>query len=178
MSDGSDGGTRNRYRIPNRYGTSTRDGTSPVHRRSPTRDRDSTAAPLVQATGFPPSFASASLAQHLLRGAVGFGGLIGAALLFPVLGWGGLALAPLGLLALRGCPLCWTMGLVQTVSMGRLRRSCADGRCELTTAAGSTRSVTVPSTAGSAPSVTAVGTPAVGAGPLPTPPGTWASDRD
>ncbi|WP_338700711.1 hypothetical protein V2W30_27645 [Streptomyces sp. Q6] len=42
-----------------------------------------------------------------------------------------LLLAPLGLFALRGCPMCWVIGLAETVSAGRLRRSCAEGSCEL-----------------------------------------------
>ncbi|MEU4574573.1 MULTISPECIES: hypothetical protein [Nonomuraea] len=78
------------------------------------------------------SFASASLPRHLLRGAAGFGALAGAVALLPLLGPVSLLLAPVGLLALRGCPACWAIGLAQTVSMGRLRRSCADGKCELT----------------------------------------------
>ncbi|GGQ07064.1 hypothetical protein BKA00_003230 [Actinomadura coerulea] len=80
------------------------------------------------------SFASTSLPRHLVRGATGFGALIGAFALLPVLGPGSLLLAPLGLLALRGCPACWAIGLVQTISMGRLQRSCKDGVCELTVA--------------------------------------------
>jgi hypothetical protein len=78
------------------------------------------------------SFASTSLSRHLARGAVGFGALIGSVALIPVLGLGSLLLAPVGALALRGCPTCWAIGLMQTISMGRLRRSCVDGRCELT----------------------------------------------
>ncbi|MFF0451608.1 hypothetical protein ACFYT4_35540 [Streptomyces sp. NPDC004609] len=78
-------------------------------------------------------FASSSLPRHLARGATGFGALAGAFLLFPVIGAFSLLLAPAGLLALRGCPMCWLIGLAQTVSRGRLRRSCTDeGRCELT----------------------------------------------
>lgn len=77
------------------------------------------------------SFASQSLARHLARGVVGFGGLVGSIALLPVVGPVSLLLLPVGLLALRGCPMCWTIGLVQTLSMGRLRRSCTDGRCEL-----------------------------------------------
>ncbi|MGR6913551.1 hypothetical protein ACU635_04800 [[Actinomadura] parvosata] len=77
------------------------------------------------------SFASASLARHLVRGAAGFGALIGSVALIPVLGLVSLVLAPLGLLVLRGCPMCWMIGLARTVSMGRLRRQCVDGRCEL-----------------------------------------------
>ncbi|MEL3949960.1 MULTISPECIES: hypothetical protein [Streptomyces] len=77
------------------------------------------------------SFASSSLPRHLARGALGFGALAASVLLVPVVGMAALLLAPLGLFALRGCPMCWTIGLLQTVSNGRLRRSCADGHCEL-----------------------------------------------
>ncbi|MFI6520931.1 hypothetical protein ACIBF1_35625 [Spirillospora sp. NPDC050679] len=76
-------------------------------------------------------FASTSLPRHLLRGAAGFGALVASFALLPVLGVGSLLLAPVGLVALRGCPACWVFGLVETVSRGRLRRSCEDGRCEL-----------------------------------------------
>ncbi|MGP4096002.1 hypothetical protein [Nonomuraea sp. KM90] len=82
-------------------------------------------------------FASASLPRHLLRGAAGFGALIGSVALLPALGPVSLMLVPAGLLALRGCPTCWAIGLVQTISRGRLRRRCVDGRCELTRAPGS-----------------------------------------
>ncbi|GLF99897.1 hypothetical protein [Streptomyces yaizuensis] len=78
------------------------------------------------------NFSSASLPRHLARGAAGFGSLAASVLLLPATGPVSLLLAPVGLLVLRGCPLCWTFGLVQTVSRGRLRRECRDGRCELT----------------------------------------------
>lgn len=78
-------------------------------------------------------FASTSLPRHLIRGAVGFGALIGSIALIPFVGLLSLVLAPIGLLALRGCPTCWTIGLVQTISRGRLERACVDGRCTLTT---------------------------------------------
>ncbi|MFJ3586076.1 hypothetical protein ACIPPS_28150 [Streptomyces sp. NPDC090127] len=82
-----------------------------------------------------PDFASASLTRHLVRGAVGFGGLIGAVALLPAVGPISLLLLPVGVLALRGCPMCWTVGLIQTVSRGRLRRrACESGRCTLTVA--------------------------------------------
>ncbi|MFI8929464.1 hypothetical protein ACIG3E_17515 [Streptomyces sp. NPDC053474] len=80
------------------------------------------------------NFASTSLPRHLARGALGFGALAGSVLLIPVVGLVGLLLAPLGLLALRGCPMCWTVGLLQTLSNGRLRRSCGDGSCHLSVA--------------------------------------------
>lgn len=80
------------------------------------------------------SFASTSLPRHLARGAVGFIALIAAVALIPVSWPASLLLAPVGLFALRGCPTCWAIGLLQTISMSRLRRSCVDGRCQLTVA--------------------------------------------
>ena len=82
----------------------------------------------------PRGLASTSVPRHLARGLVGFGGVVGSFALVPVLGYAALALLPVGLLALRGCPMCWTMGLIETISAGRLKRSCADGRCELSAA--------------------------------------------
>jgi hypothetical protein len=78
------------------------------------------------------SFASKSLSDHLVRGAIGFGALIAAFALLPVVGPISLVLAPVGLLALRGCPVCWVLGLAETLSRGRLQRTCTDGVCELT----------------------------------------------
>lgn len=77
------------------------------------------------------SFAGATVPRHLARGLLGFGALAGALILLPTIGPASLLLAPIGLLALRGCPMCWAIGLAQTVSAGRLRRSCTDGRCAL-----------------------------------------------
>nr|BFD90277.1 hypothetical protein KitaXyl93_16370 [Kitasatospora sp. Xyl93] len=65
---------------------------------------------------------------------VGFGSLIGSIALLPLVGPVGLVLLPVGLFALRGCPMCWTIGLMQTISRGRLQRSCEDGQCRLTVA--------------------------------------------
>jgi hypothetical protein len=77
------------------------------------------------------NFASASLLRHIVRGVIGFGGMVGALVLLPVVGWVSLLLLPIGLLALRGCPMCWVIGLVETVSRGRMRRDCVDGQCRL-----------------------------------------------
>jgi hypothetical protein len=85
------------------------------------------------------TFASASLTRHLVRGGIGFGALIGAFALVPAVGLYSLLLLPLGVLALRGCPTCWMIGLFETISNGRLRRTCDDGRCTLTVAAGEQR---------------------------------------
>lgn len=85
-------------------------------------------------------FASTSLPRHLIRGAVGFGALVGSIALIPLVGFLSLLLAPVGLLALRGCPTCWTIGLIQTISRGRLERTCVDGQCTLTPASSTTNS--------------------------------------
>jgi hypothetical protein len=75
--------------------------------------------------------ASKSVARHLARGVLGFG-LIGVAItLTTSVGPAALLLAPLGLVALRGCPTCWCVGLAQTISAGRLERSCTAANCTL-----------------------------------------------
>ncbi|MBO8202980.1 hypothetical protein ACFW4X_33195 [Streptomyces smyrnaeus] len=78
-----------------------------------------------------PGFASTSLPRHLVRGVVGFGSLTGCFVLLPLVGPISLLLLPIGALALRGCPMCWTVGLVQTLSRGRLQRSCKSGQCKV-----------------------------------------------
>jgi hypothetical protein len=79
----------------------------------------------------PSALASATVPVHLARGAIGFG-LLGAAFaLTPSHGPAALLLAPPGLVALRGCPTCWIAGLVQTISAGRLRRTCTEDGCTL-----------------------------------------------
>jgi hypothetical protein len=84
------------------------------------------------ARGGEKSFASRSVPVHLARGAIGFGLLAGSVALIPVVGLFSLLLAPVGVVALRGCPACWAIGLAQTISRGRLERSCVDGRCQVT----------------------------------------------
>ncbi len=75
--------------------------------------------------------ASKSVARHLARGALGFG-LIGVAIaLTRSVGPLALLLAPFGLVALRGCPTCWVVGLLQTMSAGHLERSCTEASCTL-----------------------------------------------
>ena len=85
------------------------------------------------------TLASTSLPAHLTRGALGFG-LLGAAIaLAPSHGPAALLLAPPGLLALRGCPTCWLVGLVETISAGRLRRTCTENGCALAPTAAAER---------------------------------------
>lgn len=80
------------------------------------------------------TFASTSVPRHLLRGAIGLGSVIGAVALIPTVGVISLLLLPVALIAFRGCPTCWVVGLFETISRGKLRRDCADGACRLTTA--------------------------------------------
>ncbi len=89
-----------------------------------------TKVPTAPETGF----AGKSVPRHLARGLIGFGLIIGSIALTPLLGPVALAAAPFGLVALRGCPVCWTIGLAQTISRGRLQRECAGGVCTLTAA--------------------------------------------
>ncbi|MFI9240729.1 hypothetical protein [Streptomyces sp. NPDC053079] len=80
------------------------------------------------------NFASKSVPRHLARGAIGFGLIIGSIALVPTAGPATLLAAPLALIAFRGCPTCWMVGLAQTISRGRLERQCVDGVCTLTKA--------------------------------------------
>jgi hypothetical protein len=78
-------------------------------------------------------FASKTLTEHLARGAVGLTAvalalaLADTSLVFP------LVLLPIALLALRGCPMCWLMGLGETIvarfTGSRAEGACVDGTC-------------------------------------------------
>jgi hypothetical protein len=63
-------------------------------------------------------FASASLTEHLVRGTVGMGSLVAAYQLmsYPSLAALGAAavFGIVSMVAMRGCPMCWTMGLFNT----------------------------------------------------------------
>jgi len=79
-------------------------------------------------------FASQGLVEHLLRGLIGLGALVGAVVWGPAHPVVALLLMAVGLVALRGCPMCWTVGLVQTVAAKLSGRStaglCSDGSCD------------------------------------------------
>ena len=74
-------------------------------------------------------FKSRSVAGHLVRGILGFGFLAIALLYAPVLGWWTLAPAAGALVCLRGCPMCWIVGLIETVLHRKAGVICADGSC-------------------------------------------------
>jgi len=68
---------------------------------------------------------------HLVRGAVGLIAAVLAIALLPGVGPLSLALLPLTVLAWRGCPTCWAVGLYSTLADDRARNSCrgAPGGC-------------------------------------------------
>jgi hypothetical protein len=74
-------------------------------------------------------FASRTVPAHLARGVLGFGLLIGSVALIQITGPISVILFPAGLVALRGCPTCWAIGLAQTISRGRLAKTCQDSSC-------------------------------------------------
>jgi hypothetical protein len=61
-------------------------------------------------------FASNTLLEHGLRGFVGIGTLWCAVTIAAAHPLGSLALGVVALLAFRGCPICWAIGLIETAS--------------------------------------------------------------
>jgi len=67
-------------------------------------------------------FASKTVPLHLLRGVGGFTAF-GLALFTAPWGWPPFLLLPLGLVLLRGCPMCWLVGLFETIGL-RTQMAC------------------------------------------------------
>jgi hypothetical protein len=72
---------------------------------------------------------SKSLTEHLVRGLVGFAALVGAFLVMLHESLWSIPLAALGVVLLRGCPTCWMVGLMETVTARSTAKVCADGAC-------------------------------------------------
>jgi len=70
------------------------------------------------------ALASSSVPRHLVRGAAGLLAFVGAFALLATAGAVGLLLLPVAVLAWRGCPTCWAIGLMETRRLG-----CPDGSC-------------------------------------------------
>ena len=64
-------------------------------------------------------FGSAFLGAHLMRGAAAAALLAWAIVHQTAHPWLSLGAGVATLVALRGCPMCWTVGLVETLSQGR-----------------------------------------------------------
>jgi hypothetical protein len=78
-------------------------------------------------------FASRSVIEHLLRGVAGLA-LFGAGFAWlPAHPLWALPAFVLAMVALRGCPMCWTLGLFETLARWPSRKlgtgACADGAC-------------------------------------------------
>ena len=71
-------------------------------------------------------FASRTLTEHLVRGVLGLVLVVAALALAASTPWA-LVLAVPGVLAWRGCPTCWALGLSATLA--RRRSTCVDGSC-------------------------------------------------
>ena len=62
------------------------------------------------------AFGNRSLAIHVLRGVLGFGSLVLALKGYDIVGWPALLLMGIAVWALKGCPICWTIGLFETLA--------------------------------------------------------------
>lgn len=62
------------------------------------------------------TFGNRSLVVHLVRGIVGALALFAALRGYDAVGWPALLLVGVTLWAFKGCPICWTIGLVETVA--------------------------------------------------------------
>lgn len=77
-------------------------------------------------------FMSQSLTEHLIRGVGGWACIALALWLAPTSLWA-LLLLPLALVFFRGCPMCWTIGLFETLRH-RLRGQAQADRAQFCTA--------------------------------------------
>jgi hypothetical protein len=78
-------------------------------------------------------FGSKTLLGHLVRGIIGGGALYAVVTYYPLYGWPLLLLMPIVLFALKGCPLCWLTGLIETMVKRDKKHMCVDGSCTLKT---------------------------------------------
>lgn len=62
------------------------------------------------------TFGNRSLALHLLRGAIGFTALAASLTTVNQSWWPTLVLMPVALWMLKGYPVCWTVGLFETLA--------------------------------------------------------------
>lgn len=74
-------------------------------------------------------FASKTLLEHLVRGAIGLGALWLALHFASVSVFIPIVLVPISLFALKGCPMCWLLGLGETL-LAKLRGKPAEGLCQ------------------------------------------------
>jgi hypothetical protein len=68
-------------------------------------------------------FGNRTILIHLVRGSLGFAALFAAVGCYDVIGWPALLMLPVVLWAFKGCPMCWTVGLFETVAAAIFKRS-------------------------------------------------------
>jgi hypothetical protein len=73
------------------------------------------------------TFGNRNISIHLAKGAGGFAALGCALATMNTTLWPSFVLLPLSLYLLRGCPMCWTIGLFETLVMRFHRRLAGDG---------------------------------------------------
>jgi hypothetical protein len=74
-------------------------------------------------------FKSRTIPRHLIKGVLGVGFLAIALIYGPTLGWWTLLPLALAFASFRGCPMCWTIGLIETVLHRHIDGP--EGSCEL-----------------------------------------------
>ena len=62
-------------------------------------------------------FGNRTISLHLLRGILGLAALYGSFSTMNETIWPSIILLPAALFLLKGCPMCWTMGLIETIVM-------------------------------------------------------------
>ena len=62
------------------------------------------------------TYGNRSLTAHLARGVIGVAALVVALKGYDVIGWSALLLVGLTIWMLKGCPICWTIGLFESVA--------------------------------------------------------------
>jgi hypothetical protein len=82
------------------------------------------------------TLASKSLAEHLVRGLLGFTALVGAVMGMLHGSLWSIPLAALGVVLLRGCPTCWMIGLMETVTARSTAKLCSNRACDISPGSG------------------------------------------
>lgn len=62
------------------------------------------------------TYGNRSLRMHLVRGVVGVAALVAALRGYDLIGWPALILVGVTVWMLKGCPICWTIGLFESLA--------------------------------------------------------------
>jgi hypothetical protein len=67
-------------------------------------------------------FGNRTITLHVCRGALGVTALYGSFVTINHTIWPSIVLLPTAIYLLKGCPMCWTMGLIETIVMAIHKR--------------------------------------------------------